>query len=104
MDNKTESLKLSKAEVKHLLGSLNIAYRNGRRTPEEFLAYLDGEGGFYLLRAREFERKSQSLSSSTLMRRSYAQIAKRLRREARIGKRLHTKIANYRRIDVIPKK
>jgi hypothetical protein len=102
-----EQLKLSKAEVKHLLSSLNIAYRNGMkefRTPEGFLAYLDGECGFYLLRAREYERKSKSLSFSALMRQSHARIAKKLRREARIGKRLHTKIVNYRKINAIEKK
>jgi len=92
---KETQLKLSKNEIRQLLDSLHSAYMSGIRTPEEFLNWLEGESNLYICRARENERKSAVTTKSIRARRMYVQVAKRLRKAARITRRIHTKaVAN----------
>jgi len=90
------ALKLTKEEISSLLDSLRVAYSNGCRTPGEFLNYLDGENGYYLLRAKEYERKARDSKKSHLMSRQLWNIASNCRKKARFSRRLHTKITKSR--------
>lgn len=90
-------IKLTKAEISHLLTSLGTARQNGVRDSEGFVTYLDGENGYFLTRARELERKSKSESIRPGIRRQYAKIAKRCRKAARFSRRIRTKIIENRK-------
>lgn len=90
---KETQLKLSKNEIKQLLDSLYSAYMQGIRTADGFLNFLDGESHLYILRARETEYKVGFCSKP--FKRVYVQVARRLRKAARITRRIHTKaVAN----------
>lgn len=90
------TLKFSKNETRCLLDSLHAAWRNGARTPEDFLNFLDCQSGFYLDRAHHYESKVRDNHSWPALRDSHLRIAKKCRMEARLCRRLHTKIINNR--------
>jgi len=92
MTAKHNAPRLTKLQLEALPECLRIAHRDGIRDRAGFVAFLDGYAGTLLYSARKAASEAERCAMQSRSKRSdhYRKVAKRIRRNARVIRTLHT--------------